>query len=264
VIAINVAIRANAQKIGFAIKIDDARQYAAQLLDIRRHSRTWHGTITRDIKQPRDRRLVVVACEPGSPAAQAGLEPEDTVLQVGTTRIEDGVDLERALLGRPAGETVPVVVRRGTGNVSLQLKLAAFEGRIPGVARKAAPATPRPRAASPDDGIATRSWKHFGMKLAPASDIELKLVRDKYNGAMRIVDVRGDSPAHMNGIRKGDLLVGLHEFETKSLRDIDYIMSKANALDAQQVRFRVIRGGDEIFGSLAVRSAIAAGETTRR
>jgi serine protease Do len=264
VIAINVAIRANAQKIGFAIKIDDARQYAAQLLDIRRHSRTWHGTITRDIKQPRDRRLVVVACEPGSPAAQAGLEPEDTLLQVGTTRIEDGVDLERALLGRPAGDTVPVVVRRGTGNLSLQLKLAAFEGRIPGVARKAAPATPRPRAASPDDGIATRSWKHFGMKLAPASDIELKLVRDKYNGAMKIVDVRGDSPAHMNGIRKGDLLVGLHEFETKSLRDIDYIMSKANALDAQQVRFRVIRGGDEIFGSLAVRSAIAAGETTRR
>lgn len=260
VIAINVAIRANAQKIGFAIKIDDARNYAAQLLDIRRRSQTWHGVLTRDIKTPRQRYLQVVGCESGSPAATAGLQENDIVVQVGSLRIEDGVDLERSLLQVPAGKSVPVVVTRGGSPLTLTLSPARFEGRTASIARRPINSG-KTRAVIPEDSISGRSWRLLGLKLAPTTDVESRLVRERYNGGMRIVDVRGNSPAYQNGIRKGDILVGLHEFETKSLKDLEYILNKASN-DSAQLRFRVLRGRDEVFGSLDMRASAASEETS--
>ncbi|RPI77645.1 MAG: PDZ domain-containing protein [Planctomycetaceae bacterium] len=264
VIAINVAIRANAQKIGFAIKIDDARSFAAQLMDIRRRSRTWHGLTTRDVKTPSIRQLVVLGAESGSPAAQAGFRNDDVIVQIDSTRIEDGVDLERSLLGVRVGEPVPVVVNRGGSPLTLSLRLAAYEGKIGSLARKSG-ATSRNRIVAIDDPVAVRSWKMLGLKLSPASDTELWHVREKYTGGMKVVDVRGDSPAFQNGIRKGDILVGLHEFETKSLRDIDYIITKSSAAaQPKGLRYLVVRGREVRFGSLDLSLPVAAGESTRR
>ena len=260
VIAINVAIRANAQKIGFAIKIDDARGYAAQLLDIRRRNQTWHGIVTRDIKTPRQRHLVVVSCESASPAAQSGLQPDDVIVQCGTTRIEDGVDLERSLLQVSAGRPISVVVSRGGSPLSLNLAPAKYEGRTATVARRSL-GSQKSRTVNLDDSVSNRSWRMLGLKLAPTSDVETRVVRERYNGGMRIIDVRGNSPAYQNGIRKGDILVGLHEFETKSLKDLEYILNKASN-DASELRFRVLRGRDEVFGSLSLKAAAASDEST--
>ncbi|MCY2965364.1 MAG: hypothetical protein NT069_17315, partial [Planctomycetota bacterium] len=175
---------------------------------------------------------------------------------------EDGVDLERALLGIAPGEPITVTVNREGAPLSLTLALAAFEGKTAAITRRpTGPAKNRPITI--EDPVAARSWKLLGLKLSPVSDVELRQVRDKYNGGMKVVDVRGSSTAHQNGIRKGDILVGLHEFETKSLRDIDYIINKGST-DAKAMRFRVIRGREEVFGSLEVKPSIASGETTRR
>ncbi|MCA8989423.1 MAG: trypsin-like peptidase domain-containing protein, partial [Planctomycetaceae bacterium] len=52
VIGINVAIRAGAQRIGFAIPIDDARELIARLMNIEVLDQKFHGLKTRDIKSP--------------------------------------------------------------------------------------------------------------------------------------------------------------------------------------------------------------------
>lgn len=264
VIAINVAIRANAQKIGFAIKIDDARNYAAQLMDIRRRSRTWHGLMTRDVKTPAVKQLVVLGYETGSPAAQAGFKVDDVIMQVDATRVEDGVDLERSLLGVRAGVPVPVIVNRAGSPLTLTLQLASYEGKIGSLARKTGPAS-RNRPVTIDDPVAARSWKMLGLKLSPASETEMWHVREKYTGGMKVTDVRGDSPAYQNGIRKGDILVGLHDFETKSLRDIDYIITKSTAATQPKgLRYLVLRGREVRFGSLDMSVPVAVGEASRR
>ena len=50
IVGINVAIRAGAQKIGFAIPIDDARRVIADLMKIEYFDGTYHGLVGRDVK----------------------------------------------------------------------------------------------------------------------------------------------------------------------------------------------------------------------
>lgn len=47
-IGINVAVRAGAQGIGFALPIDDVKRVAAELLSTRRLVSTWHGIVATD------------------------------------------------------------------------------------------------------------------------------------------------------------------------------------------------------------------------
>src|SRR5439155_26821538 len=47
-IGVNVAIRAGAQGIGFAIPVDTMIRAAAEMLSIRKRNSTWHGLVVRD------------------------------------------------------------------------------------------------------------------------------------------------------------------------------------------------------------------------
>ncbi len=130
VIGINVAIRAGAQRIGFAIPIDDARKVLAELLSIKRIDHHYHGLVTKDVKSGKRRELVVSAAEPKSPSAEAGFQDGDVVLKVDKTAVVDSADLERALLGRSVGKPVRVVVRRKNETKTLALKLVEHPNAI--------------------------------------------------------------------------------------------------------------------------------------
>lgn len=68
---------------------------------------------------------------------------------------------------------------------------------------------------------------------------------------MRVVDVRADGPAAKQGIRKGDILVGMHRWETASERDVRYIVSQSSLASMGQVKFYILRDGETLFGHLA-------------
>ena len=55
VIGINVAIRSGAQRIGFAIPIDDARRTIARLMSVERLNGIPHGLATRDVKSAEEK-----------------------------------------------------------------------------------------------------------------------------------------------------------------------------------------------------------------
>src|SRR5205085_2472812 len=128
-VGVNVAIRAGAQGISFAIPVETMIRVTTDMISVRKHGGVWHGVVARDeILNAEDgsdiksadtsasalvqRRLVVDRVEPGSPAAQAGLQKGDVLVQVADLRLGCTLDLERSLLGHAAGEKVPVVLRR--------------------------------------------------------------------------------------------------------------------------------------------------------
>ncbi|MCH7688870.1 MAG: trypsin-like peptidase domain-containing protein, partial [Planctomycetes bacterium] len=123
VVGINVAIRAGAQRIGFAIPIDDVRKVIAKLLSIEQLNQTYHGLLSKDVKSATEQKLVVETVVPGSPADAAGFKPGDVVVKAGLIDVLDGVDFERALLGRLAGDDVTVIVRRNKQIEKLTLTL---------------------------------------------------------------------------------------------------------------------------------------------
>jgi serine protease Do len=258
VIGINVAIRAGAQRIGFAIPIDDARGYIAKLLDIRNLNDTYHGLIAHDVKTPVHRKLVVDATESNSPAAAAGFLPGDVVTQVGTLPIVDRADLERSLLGYAAGTPVEAVVQRNQESVKLTLQLAKTAGS-PAVGSKATVNmantvktvnTLRPRIVN-EAPQNDKCWSVLGLRLEKANPALLASFRSRYNGGMKVLAVRPDSPAAAHGIAKGDVLVGLHVWETTKPEDVTYVLNQTKLVSGTEpLKFYVVRGKEVLYGGL--------------
>ena len=51
-IGINVAVRAGAQGIGFALPIDDVKRVAADMMSTRRLASIWHGLVSDEVRLP--------------------------------------------------------------------------------------------------------------------------------------------------------------------------------------------------------------------
>ena len=256
VIGINVAIRANAQKIGFAIPIDDARKIIAKMMSIEHLDNTFHGAITKDVKSGATRMLVVDGAHPDSPAALAGLRPGDVITKVGNLDVIDGVDLERGLLHRAAGDKVEVTVKRSDKVEKTYLSLANYTGGRSNIASD----TLITARANNDDS--DRFWTQLGLRLAllPVSEVKSQLSKTKYRGGMRVLEVKPDSPAAINGIQKGDVLVGLDKWETMSVENITWIMTQLSNQPATsevqgQVKFYLVRGQETRYGHLPIPSA---------
>jgi serine protease Do len=72
-----------------------------------------------------------------------------------------------------------------------------------------------------------------------------------------VTEVREGGPAAEQGIRVGDILVGLHVWETIAIDNIAYILERAEADHLNPIKFYVLRGRETLFGHLV-------SETVRR
>jgi serine protease Do len=158
---------------------------------------------------------------------------------VGTTPVSRPLDLERALLDRATGEAVTVEVRRGSQTFAMDLALAESQLRAVG-------------AAPPKDGDASRIWDVLGLNLSQEPRATFEHRSTRYRGGMHVDGVRPNSPAAQEGILPGDILVGMHKWETASPQDIQYIISRPNLSQLGNVKFYVLRGQNTLYGHLDV------------
>jgi len=255
VIGINVAIRANAQKIGFAIPIDDVRKIVERLISIEHLEKTYHGLIPKNVSNATSRMLLVDGTHPDSPAATAGLKAGDVILHAGDVDIADGADWERSLLGHHVGDKVEVTVRRSDKLEKITLVLGEYTGGR--VVSHSEPLSVRPVVKS--DSVADEKyWSQLGLKFVALPDSQKSVVGPKYRGGLRVTDVRTDGPSANNGIVKGDILVGLDKWETVLPDNIDWILRQPHAQITDgpvSMKFFVIRGTETRYGYLSVAAA---------
>ncbi|MEM7812004.1 MAG: trypsin-like peptidase domain-containing protein [Planctomycetota bacterium] len=255
VIGINVAIRAGAQRIGFAIPIDDAREVISRLLSVERIDGLEHGLEVEDRKSPEIKEAIVKAVRPGSPAADAAFEVGDVIVEAGDVSVVDGVDFERALIGHKTEAVRSVTVRRGEELVELELKLARAK-RPTSVASN----TTRPRLPSQaepaDGGSIPGAWIRLGVRLTPAASSSVAGTR--YRGGMRVTAVRPGSPAARRNIRKGDVLVGLHIWETINAENVSYVLGHPRLSSFNPLTFYIVRGRETYHGQLSLAAQVAS------
>ena len=231
-IGINVAVRQGAQAIGFAIPVDLAMSVAANLMGVQRTKldNTWHGIVSKQAAAPEDAdRLVVGQITDESPAAECGLQPGDVITTVGDCRVERALDLERALLGRRVGEEVTMSVDRNNKPVKVNLVLAV---------------APKQKASEAD-----RAWELIGLRLEPVPQREFKDYKTHYHGGLRVTEVRPGSPAARQSIRRGDVLVGMHVWETVSLENVDYILKRPDVATLDPLKFYILRDEGDYYGT---------------
>jgi serine protease Do len=112
-IGINVAVRAGAQGIGFALPIDEVKLVATEMISTRRLKSAWHGLVSSEQWSGARRRVVVSEVQSGSPAEAAGFKPGDELVRVGDLAVASSLDLERGMLDVRPGRPALVAVRRG-------------------------------------------------------------------------------------------------------------------------------------------------------
>ena len=130
-VGVNSAVILPAQGLCFAIPIDTAKFVAGRLIEHGRIRRGWLGLGGQNVAVPRGlaRRLgveaesgvLVIAVEPGGPAADAGVEEGDLVTGFDGRPVRGIDDLHRAMTEEAVGRAARLTVVRETGAEDLRV-----------------------------------------------------------------------------------------------------------------------------------------------
>lgn len=229
-IGINVAVRVGAQGIGFAVPIDQAIEVVSRLLDAELERHLNHGLVGRTVNNPPGCEFVVTEVSEDSPANQVGILPGDVIAAVNDQPVRRSLDFQRTLLRRSPGDEVTLSLRRNNQPISVSLKLASVEVR---------PQT-----------VAEAAWERFGLRLSPMTRQSFSRLNSRYRGGLKVVGVRTDSPAAKQGIRYGDVLVGMHKWETISVDNLAYILESDVVREGSALKFYILRGNETLYGHI--------------
>lgn len=123
VIGVNSRVLSQAQGVGYSVPVDIARDVVYQIIARGRVRRAWLGLnfqATQDLEEvtgETERGALLREVEPGSPAAEAGLEPQDLLVRLDGEEVacrftDELCDLRRRIGSLPVGKPVEAVVRR--------------------------------------------------------------------------------------------------------------------------------------------------------
>ena len=240
-IGVNVAVRVGAQGIAFAIPVDQAFEVAAHLISRERTHGLSHGIVARTDSRETPPKTIIERIVPGSPAEVAGFKPGDQIVSAGGVNVRRMFDLERAYLEVQSESSVSVTVNRGGDSLVASVGLAPLGGA--------------------NQSIEAIVWNQVGLRLAAQPAASERDAAGRFRGGMRITEIRPMSPAAAQPIRPGDMLVGMHIWETTNWDNLSYILNRPEVRDAATpVRFLILRGDETFYGYMKV--ANVAGRPT--
>ena len=132
VVGINTAIATRSggnQGIGFAIPVNRAKWVVAQLRDVGQVRRAYLGIYIRDVDAGLARQMelpvhygvLISRVFPDTPAAQAGLEDDDVVIEFAGTKVRDTRDLQDTVEQKPFDSKHSIKILRGGRTMTLEV-----------------------------------------------------------------------------------------------------------------------------------------------
>lgn len=241
IIGINVAVRVGAQQIAFAIPIDQVVEIVTEMIDQHNDSRLTTGLRTSGGPREGD-GVTVVDVSASSPAARVGLKPGDRVVRVGSQPIDDRLDYALALMSLRAGDDLDLVIERGSSQLDLAMKT-------------------EPRGAE-SYTVGDLAWNIIGVHAKPVADSTMRRLnsrmRTKYRGGLYVTAVKPGSPADQQGIMSGDVLLGIHGWQTSSMKDLAGILEHPDIQRGPRAKFYLVRREQTLFGHMDLAAHPAA------
>jgi len=225
-IGINVAIRADAQGIGFAIPVDKVREVLKALFNYRLIKKTYIGVRGRDVtaddvaqhKLPARSGVFVAGVDPGSPAAKAGLKAGDLITAVDGRPVADMVQFFRQMLPKEVGQRVALTILRGG-------KQQVFEVAV---------------AAAPKPSGAEVVRARLGMVLQPMTADLARSFGLKEPTGLIVTALDKGGPGDRAGLERGDVLL---RFGGLAMATLDQLAVALEQVGEGQVGILIARRG---------------------
>ena len=249
VVGMNTAIYTDAARsanigIGFATPINAIRDLLPQL----RVGKITRGVIGVEVavdplsKQvakglglPDTNGALLSKVRPGGPAAKAGLEPGDVIVDFNGRPVKDSDALVAMVVSTKPGTSVPITIYRSKERKALnvtvnELDLAAEQGQ----------------QASREEPQSTPSATGFGMEVdAVTSDVAEDLGLPRGQGGAIVTRVERNSPASNAGLFPNDVILKVNGQAVTSVSQVTRELQRAGAGDT--VFLLVWRGGGQVF-----------------
>ena len=241
-IGMNAAIRSGTQGIAFAIPVDQVVEVAARLIQQETARLTYHGIRLKPSSNSEE--IFVESVEPESPAEKAGIQPNDRLLAANEIEFHRSLDFSRSLLELKNNETLMLSFQRDGEKYETTVQLAAAKrksGQGSSVAsRNTTNPTGRPQQPSivspgPKVGKEMKesdlgAWNYLGIKFSAIPENVYKQQYSKYlddypDGAIRITEVRRDSPMFLCGVEAEDIIFGINGLVSSTEDDVNLIIA---------------------------------------
>ncbi len=194
-IGMNLAIRRDAEGIGFAIPLQRLEDVMARWLVPSRFSRASCGFIPATRINGEQTEVVVREVEKDTPAAQAGLRVHDVITAIDGQPVRRALDVGRILWKQPSGRVLRLSLRDRAE--PLAIKIADM---------------------SPD----TLARHRLGLQLQELTPALLKaLGLPATVRGLAISEVFPDSAFANYNIRRGDIVVRIGQRDTTTMKDVD-------------------------------------------
>jgi serine protease Do len=207
VVGINTAIVPAGQGLGFAIPSDTAKEVIAQLRAGKTVRRGWLGVTIQDIDDNTAKALgmkdtngaLVTSALEDQPAAKAGVQVGDVIIEVNGKKIEDSNMLLRTIASLSPGDKAELtVLRKGeTKSITVTLGLREHE--------QEAQAAPQEKGGG--EIAPSRHVMEYGMTLRSLNAVEASELGLKKHQGVVVSDVAGDSKADQAGVQAGDVVL---------------------------------------------------------
>lgn len=244
VIGINTAIYTDAARqgnigIGFAIPINAVRE----ILPALEKGKVVRGRIAVEVRDvPRDtleefglkerKGALVSRVTPNGPAAKAGLEPGDVIVEFDGKPVPNRNGLVKIVMNTAPGTTVRMKVLREKQERTLSVTVEELnlEAESEG-------------GAGETEDVSTGG---FGLSLSPlGADMARRLQVPSGQRGVLISDVEPDGPAARAGIRPGDVILEINRQPVESVADASRALQAIRS--GGLAGFLISRQGDETF-----------------
>jgi serine protease Do len=226
-IGINVAIRSDAQNIGFAIPVDKLAAEMVGLLDSERLNRTVLGVDVRPVHGGAGDEVVVTSVRKGTPA-DGKIDVGDVIVSLDGLPTPQISDYACAMVAAKAGQTLKIGLDRAGARREVSVELAA-----------------KPK---PDGKELAR--EHFGIVLREITPDLARDLRTRVKGLL-VVEVEANGPAGQAGIEPGDVVFQVGRLHVTDVDTLGMVMEDIKP--GQKMMIGIVRGNVSVSGYLTSR-----------
>jgi len=223
VIGINTAINSSSggfQGVGFAIPANLAKWVSTQLVKEGKVHRAYLGVGIQKIDQSIASQLdvptqgaLVTEVQPDSPAAKAGFQSQDVIVEFGGSKIGSPGQLQGVVSRSPINSNQPVVVLRSGKRVELTVNLREMPTNY-------GERTAR-QSESSEDGSQSKHYDKLGLQVGPlTTDVAHQLGISGTSGVV-ITAVEDGSPADKAGLAPSQVITQVGRKGVKSVAEFE-------------------------------------------